>query len=414
MYVTHQKLSEYILFLLLLVLPIDMINGVLLNNNINLPISISQLYKMLILGLMLFQLAFNSDKIYLFSFVFGSLFLSSVVQALTTFDFSFLFSDFIKVTKYLSIPIAFFYFKTVIQTHNNEFLVTKIFKWISFSYWVLASNIFIKIFNLGYPMYDYGNIGTRGFFFAGNEISSLLLVTSAIIGYKYWVINKNRLRFFAFFVFNLFLAILVSSKTVFLGVFLVFTLICIITTTLKVKIKTLKIISIVMVTIIPLTLYFTYQAVLKAPVMVRIKYFWEKLDLVTFIFSSRNIFTREMFIIYDNNFTIIQKLIGGGQHYYETQLSHIIEIDALDIFFAYGYLGAILFSFMLVYLVIQSYLFKKKSCFPYATLTFFMSLLLLAISSIAGHIFNSGIAGNFLGLLFALMYLKKNEEQISL
>jgi hypothetical protein len=43
-----------------------------------------------------------------------------------------------------------------------------------------------------------------------------------------------------------------------------------------------------------------------------------------------------------------------------------------------------------------------------------MVFLLFAISSIAGHIFNSGIAGNFIGLLFALMHLRKDEEQVTL
>lgn len=412
MILTHRKINQTILFLLLLVLPIDMVNGILLENHVNLPISISQFYKIIILGLMLFKLSYESDKIYIIYFLFTALFIGSLIESFSSLKFGFLFGDFIKITKYLTLPIAYFYFKSVIK-NGDEFLEKRVFRWVYFSYWVLAFNIFIKIFHLGYPMYEFGTIGTRGFFYAGNEISSLLLVTCSIIGYRYWEIEKKRNKFFLFFLFNLFLAILVTSKTVFLGVFVVFLLITINIRTFTIKTKTLKRIALFLFTVLPTILYFTYKAMIKSPVMVRIQYFWEKLDFITFLFSSRNIFTRRMFEIYDTSFTFIQKLVGGGQNYYESKLKHIIEIDLLDIFFGYGYLGAVIFVSMISFLVVQSFLLKKNISYPFARLTYFMTILLFLISSIAGHIFNSGIAGNFIGLLFALMYLRKDEEQVT-
>jgi hypothetical protein len=120
-----------------------------------------------------------------------------------------------------------------------------------------------------------------------------------------------------------------------------------------------------------------------------------------------------MFTIYNDDFTIVQKLIGGGQYFYESKTHHIVEIDPLDIFFAYGILGALLFCFFIILLLAQSYKLKKTSKYPYANLTFIMSLVLFVVSSIAGHIYNSGIAGNFIALLFAMMYIKKNERQVT-
>ncbi|MBS7787521.1 O-antigen ligase family protein [Flavobacterium sp. CYK-55] len=413
MILTHNKINHFILFLLLLVLPIDMINGILLENHVNLPISISQIHKIIILGLMLFKLSFEPNKLDVIFFAFAALFIGSLIESFRSLKFGFLFSDFIKVTKYLNIPIAFFYFKGVIKT-NDEALLKDIFRFVRFSYWVLAINISLKVFNLGYPMYDYGNIGTRGFFYAGNEISSLLLVTSSIIGYQYWEIEKNRVKFFRFFFLNLFLAILVSSKTVFLGVFIVFLLITTNIRTFKIKINTLKRILFFLLVIFPTIIYSVFKLMAKSAIMVRVQYFWEKLDFITFVFSSRNLFTLQMFQIYDSTYTLTQKILGGGQNYYESKLKHIIEIDLMDIFFGYGYLGATMFVLMICFLVAQSSMLKKHLIFPYARLTYFMVILLFVISSIAGHIFNSGIAGNFIGLLFALMYLRKNEEQHTL
>ncbi len=413
MILTYRKLNQVILFLLLFVLPTDMVNGILLENNVNLPVSISQFYKIIILGLMLFKLSFDPNKINIIIFAFVALFIGSILEVLSTLEFRFLFNDFIKVTKYLTIPIAYLYFKDVIKT-REYILEAHIFRWVKFSFWVLAFNITIKLLNLGYPMYEYGAIGTRGFFYAGNEISSLLLVTSSIVGYQYWEMEKNRIKFFLFFLFNLFLAILVSSKTVFLGVFVVFLLITVNLKTFKIKIKTLKWIVVFLFVALPTILYSTYKILINSPIMVRLQYFWENLDFVTFIFSSRNIFTIKMFQIYESSYSFIQKLVGGGQNFYESKLEHIIEIDLLDIFFGYGYLGALLFVSMITFLIVQSSILKKNIFFPYARLTYFMVFLLFVISSIAGHIFNSGIAGNFIGLLFALMHLRKDEEQVTL
>lgn len=401
--------NSFILFLLLWVLPVDMLNGVLLQNNVNLPISISQLYKIFILVLMLIRI-FGTTTITIVYYAFITFCLGSVIQALTSFKFSFLFQDFIKTTKYLSLLIAFFYFKRIFQDNNIK-IIEKVFYWLEFSYWVLAFNIVIKLVHLGYPMYEYGEIGTRGFFYAGNEISSLLLVTYGILAHKILIINQKRLKFFIFFLFNIFLAILISSKTSVLGIlaisfFLYFTL-----GTFKVDFTALKRLLISIGIIIPTVLFFMYKTILSLPIIVRLEYFWEKLDFVTFVFSSRNLEAKKMFTIYTDDFNIVQKLIGGGQYFYESKTHHIVEIDLLDIFFAYGILGALLFCFFIILLLIQSYKLKKTSRYPYADLTFLMSLVLFVISSIAGHIYNSGIAGNFIAFLFAMMYIKKNERQ---
>jgi hypothetical protein len=388
-----------------------MLNGVLLQNNINLPISISQLYKIIILVLMLIRIL-GTTTIAIIYFAFITFCLGSVVQALTSFSFGFVFQDFIKTTKYLSLLIAFFYFKRIFQENNSK-IVEKVFYWLEFSFWVFSFNIVIKLLHLGYPMYEYGEIGTRGFFYAGNEISSLLLVTYGIIAHKILIVNQNRIKFFFFFLFNIFLAILISSKTSVLGIlatsfFLYFTL-----GKFNVNLTAVKRLLISIGIIIPTVLFFMYKTILSLPIIVRLQYFWEKLDFVTFIFSSRNLEAKKMFTIYNDDFTIVQKLIGGGQYFYESKTHHIVEIDPLDIFFAYGILGALLFCFFIILLLAQSYKLKKTSKYPYANLTFIMSLVLFVVSSIAGHIYNSGIAGNFIALLFAMMYIKKNERQVT-
>ena len=57
-----------------------MVNGILLENNVNLPVSISQFYKIIILGLMLFKLSFDPNKINIIIFAFVALFIGSILE----------------------------------------------------------------------------------------------------------------------------------------------------------------------------------------------------------------------------------------------------------------------------------------------------------------------------------------------
>src|SRR5690606_31332971 len=113
---------------------------------------------------------------------------------------------------------------------------------------------------------------------------------------------------------------------------------------------------------------------------------------LTFIFSGRNIKAEKMFKIYESEYNFIEKLIGGGQYFYESKLGNVIEIDFLDLFFAYGLLGAGIFLLVLGILLTTNLLKLNSKNYAYAKLNLVMLLILVFTSSIAGHVFNSGIA----------------------
>lgn len=395
-----------IIFLLFFNLPIDMVNGILLNSGVVLPMSVSQLYKLLILVLIFFRLAtFPGIGIFVLGLAYFILFLSSVIQSISTTTINFLMDDFIKISKYLTPFIAFFYFQTIFKKKIPPNLLKLIFFWIYFSYIVLAINILITLIGLGFPMYEAGNIGTRGFFFAGNEISAILLILCAFIAYQIWYIRKNKFLYVVFLVFNVFLSILITSKTSVLGVFIIFGLIAFNHTDFKFSFKKVMMILGSILILIPTIVYFAYNMILNSTIMVRLEYFWEKLDFWTFVFSSRNVFVESMWYFYIHDYNIIQKLIGAGQTYYESKLGTIVEIDLLDVFFAYGIFGAILFIFAISMLFINAFILKKyKSKYPYARLSYLMIIILTIISMFAGHIYSSGIGGFYIGFIFSLMY----------
>jgi len=255
----------------------------------------------------------------------------------------------------------------------------------------------------------YGNIGTKGFFHAGNEISAVLLILSSIIAYQLWNIYRNKFLYLGFLLLNIFLGVLISSKTAVLGIILIFLIIAIDPRKVKLRINTVLTILVSVLVLIPTIVYFTYKLVISSTVMIRLTYFWNKLDLVTFIFSSRNLFVKKMWMYYKNDYTIVQKLIGGGQTFYESKLGSIVEIDVLDIFFAYGITGALIFILAIFLLFHKASVLKPNTNYPYARLSYIMILILTVISLFAGHVYSSGIGGFFIGFVFSLMYYKKNE-----
>ena len=62
-----------------------------------------------------------------------------------------------------------------------------------FSFIIIVLNIFLRLFGFGFPMYGLNGleIGSKGFFYAGNEISATLLIVSSFLMYWFKLFNKK-------------------------------------------------------------------------------------------------------------------------------------------------------------------------------------------------------------------------------
>ncbi len=405
------KIDYWIVSLLLLLLPVDMINGILLHNNIILPISISQIYKVFILFFFLVRILVYPNKTLIVLVLIATLFFPTLYQIIRQGEASFIVSDTIKLLRYLLPLFSFMFFSALFKKYNPE-NHQRAFQLIKFSYIVLVINIFIKYLGLGYPMYSNGNIGSRGFFNAGNELSVLLVILCSILAYNLWIQNKTK-KYCLFLVLNVFVGISLSSKTGLLGILLVFFLIPLKPISLTINIKRLKITLVSLIIGLPLIVLIAWKIIKNSTIFLRLSFFWDKLDLLTFIFSSRNIFAENALNVYKREYNLAEKIVGVGQTRFEMlNGDKIVEIDFLDIFFAYGFVGVITFILFLIYLIVQAGNFRKNANkYFYARFVFLMTIIIFGISTIAGHVFNSGIAGVFLGLMFSLMYLKANDKE---
>ena len=388
-------------------LPVDMINGIMLMNDVKLPISIGQLYKLLIVLCLLIRFFFEIKLLVTTVILISLLLISSLYQLLYNLEGSHLLTDLIKASKYITPFICFLFFVNAFK-YSQDRIYSLILKLVKISYLILIINIFITYIGLGYPAYKNGGMGTKGFFYAGNEISALLIILCSIIAFRLWN-RKQKSKYFIFLIINLLAALTISSKTAILGIILVFLIIPFQDKSLKLK-KFIPLLgcSIVM---LPITLLLSWQFIKKTAIIVRIEYFYRELDFWTFLLSSRNVFLENSYYIFKDNYNFIEKVIGVGPSKFEYLNNFkVVEMDIMDIFFTYGYLGLAIFLFMQIFVIIQANAFSKSGKHPYSRLITMMAIILLIISTLAGHVFGSGMSAVFIGLLFALMYLKETKN----
>ena len=401
-------LDNFIILLMFALLPVDMLNGIALKNGINLPISIGQLYKLLILFFLFFRFLFKPKLLFISGALTILLMVPSIYQSLKLLSLATIFNDLIKISKYLTPVFCFLFFVDYIKNEGTNGM-RRLLKLAQFSFLILAGNILLKYVGLGYPMYEYGTIGSKGFFYAGNEISALLIILSAFIAFNLWR-RRKKIYYFIFWAFTLFLGLTVSSKTGVMGILLVFFLIPLKKPSIKISLKRLLFFLISIGIVIPLALYLSWRFIQGTAFYIRLMYFSKKFDFWTFLLSNRNVFFKEAYDTYIEKYDLIEKFIGVGQTQYEfLNQGKIVEIDFADIFFAFGIVGLIYFFGIILFLIIQAFRFSATRTYPYSNFTLLMILVLLGISTMAGHVFSSGMAAVFIGLLFSLMYFKNPE-----
>lgn len=387
-----------------MVLLVDSINGYFKLTNSSFTFPFSQIYKTGILILIIVRLQKKATYLLGVFGVFALLLLPTILQMTKGTSFA-LYADSLKIIKYITPYICFVYFKELFLQNDNR-LIKRLFFFVKASYIIIVANVLLKSVGLGFSLYRSG-IGSKGYIYAGNEISTVFLITYSILAYRLLVRQKT-LYFWFLFLFTANISFVLGSKSAIAGIVLI---------TLLMRVRPLAILAssrklgnfiVVSAFIVPLAiLLFVRKLVSSELFQNRILYYYERMDILTLILSSRNLYLEKVSQTYLNEYNILEKLVGVGQSVYENNTDRSVEIEFLDIFFAYGFVGLFLFLGMvfLTYRLLKTR--KNNNENPFSRLAYVSFLLLLAISSLAGHVFSSGIAGIFIGFIFASTYIKK-------
>lgn len=408
--VNINKSIDYFIFVLLCgILIIDSINGFLLRT-LNIEIHLSQLYKIFLQILLLIRLlSFNNQKFLIAILIFIPLLFSFIINVLLYYSDYLLVESIIVFDKFYFSVISFLYFTEMIN-RQGEIFISKLKKVLSINLLILVLNILIGMLGYGHQQYR-GNIGTRGFFYAGNEMSALIIVLFSFSLFLIYYENKKK-NYYIFSLIYLTLAVFSSTKVAIVGILLSIVIIpklnsisntSILKINLKNAFKTFLFISLSGVLMIII--------ISRTGILERWSFFYNNKfseSFFSFLLSGRNIEAKEMLNGFFNEYGPLRNLVGIGAG--NSEIIRIVEMDFVDIIVNYGFIGLITIYTFLILIFISIYKKSKNTDYNYAVFSLFICLLLFPISTFTGHIIFSAMAGVFISMISSLAFFNVNKK----
>lgn len=281
---------------------------------------------------------------------------------------------------------------------------------------VLAGMVFAVVIVIsfitssGFGTYD-GNVGTKGYFHSGNDVTAVLSIILPISmlellqkdkKYNNW--KKAFLRYFAPIIISMAL-ILIATRVAYLTV-----IFCFITFGIFIffrcgKLQKKKFIILAAIVISTTALLFVTpkggESISKSVERQKTNIESRDDEVLTYILSSRNYKAKEAIKQYmEGNFYTKLFGIGRGSQVYT------IEMDMLEVFFYYGIIGftILMYPYIMRGLAFLFYMFKN---FDMENFALFLSIGIGAGTAfLAGHVLFSATSGIYLSLIVAFAYLK--------
>lgn len=372
---------------------IDSINGGLLRLY-SIDIKISILYKLSFLLIGCIYLSKVNLKLF---FISVSLVMYFFIWALLqNFDnpLAYFMKDFGEGVKLISLIIVFNIFSSFSETDCKKFIL----RFVVISSVIVLVNIIMSL--LGFGVSAYSNFGAKGFFYAGNALSGVLVIFSTFIMAYYY--NVSWFKFSISFLLLLVFSFIVGTKSGILGVLLSFIFISLYH--LKMSIFSVAKIFIILF-ILVLSINFTLDYLLQTEVFIRAIHFYDTGGLVRGLLSGRDL---SFFKIYEHfiNSNVTTLLFGFGFYdLYNVVVDNGVEMDFVDIVFLFGLFTAC-FYFLLLFLLLFISLYRITINDTLVSLTkcvlVVSSFILILIAFMAGHILYNGNITLLWGIVLAL------------
>ncbi|SEQ46371.1 hypothetical protein SAMN04487977_104319 [Treponema bryantii] len=364
---------NYIIYIgLLFYLLIDTIAGILISKGFP---NIGLLIKVFLILLMIINVS-SKNFFYpvIISFFFSLLFIYAVYWFFI--DNKFFSISFSNLFKIFAVMIIFIYCK-------NELSDDQISQIIKVNYIIFVANILLGSLGFGNNPYKYNGetVGTNGFFYSGNEI------TYTYICLLFLIIYTNRDRKTLFYLFNIFLSVLIGTKTGMLVVLLVLFSDMYFSTKNIIKKRLLIIAFIVSITL----LFFLIKKFLMNNILVQMIIFKfnqsnrGSFSILNALLSGRIERIPVIREIYTSSWSFIKYLMGLG--FVEVN-KHPLEMDFFEMFYYYGIFGVIVLIIFYIYLLINAYKRRDLKQFSFIIIT-------IIVSFFVGHVTYSVMGGVF-------------------
>ncbi len=401
------KKLVYFIFLLL---PFIDLSSAIITRFTNLSISIGAILKgLLLVFLVIYTLFFTKSKYKKVSIIYIILAIIFSLSYLLTkpifWDFGIIFSEINYLVKFLFFPISFFAFLCIFDDIGfDKKSVEKLMLYTIIAYSALL--ILPILTGTSFNTYENGLYGMVGWFYAANEISTILVL---LFPFSYLLISDKRKYLFLGILPILLVISYVGTKVTLFGLIISGFIVLVISYLHNKKILKNPFISCLLIFIVILIINFgsytikNFFTVLDTPsateeiyecigcedlpgdsLLTKIKKYGLRL------LSQRNYFLKNTNEIYAENFNPETFLLGLGFNNNEeinnSNITKLIEMDILDIFYHLGVIAVILFLIpflFLLYLLIKNRFRLTKERVFYIL----MILMSLGISTIAGHVY---------------------------
>jgi hypothetical protein len=400
-----------ILFLITIALFVDNISGIADYYSIKVFTETSKVYKVFLMFLVLIFLAIYKKHnfvvaiiIFLISLI--SLFIlhkteGSNISAIQEFGF---------ILKIISPIIYFLFFKEIITTYFKKI---KLIFFVALL--IISLNLFLGMIGFGKSQYA-NDVGSIGFFIAGNEVSGLMIVVSAFL--LQYTQSKYPKKYIYVAIFLLALALIKATKTAILGQLLIMLIIPFLSSNkilarlIKLSPKQIKIL-----TISAICSFLGFVILLaKSNVANRWIENFSGSKIISSILSSRDIYLEQSFIMLKEDFNQLNFLFGKGFYNFQEimgnylPIPHTIEIDLFDIYYSYGIPITILIYGFYAFVILKGIAhYSKNKKYTFVPVVILTLVVLFIVSMLAGHILTSGLCAIFMGILTSLIYYKEDE-----
>lgn len=381
------KVDNFLFILFAFWLLVDTINGFLLRNDF--PISVSQIYKTFVAILVIVRCRNNNQvkSVFIISFVY--LFFYVSIVALNGED---VVSSIVLISKLITSLLFFAYFSQICKA-DYVYFKRKAFFVIKWSSIIFSANMLAGSLGFGFSSYDFSEdegFGSRGFFYAINELSGVLAVLYA------WAIYfcKNLFSFEKYLiccVVLFFLAFTLSTKSGIIATAIFFLYI-----TYSYGNKKEKVFVICALMIIVVSAAVIVQIILSSdiPLFRRISYGVDRYSVLDALTSNRLQYWEEESKDFANA-DYISRIFGIGGN-------RTVEMDPFDALLNCGIFG-LLVLFYLYFKALFKPISRKYKKLRYNKVIHISNCLLILMSIGGGHILFSSMAGMLIALSNALL-----------
>lgn len=392
---------------------VDAINGFFLVG-IGVDLKLSAAFKMFLLLLVLYQIGATSQKV--LAFVFSGLLcllIGPIITFTQTVDPIGFIDDFTSCLKIVTAFIIFIYVALMAKkwpdrVNNYGALCLK------FSFFILLTNLVLGLLGFGFSSYgdssvetesDESNIGIKGFFYAGNEVSGIFIILFAWALHSAW--RRGTLTYVMVSLLAMGFGVLVATKAAMISsVLLVFAI-----PLLNERNRIFNLTWLKVKTAFPIIIVGTILAFILIPIfestglLGRFMWFYEKKGVIGIILSGRDEFIVTAMNAFMAHATWIDYIFGFSKTGLGLITKNAMEIDPIDMYLWHGLMGLFLFMLGSMTFLRLSYLACLSPKSVWGPAVFIINLSLIAVSFIAGHIFTSGMLAPLFGLVNGLAYL---------